>query len=74
MTATSVETYVNLAELLSERGRQLLYRTTLLAPTRRIIDAARAAGWRGDALLSGGADDLSIVRALSRWHARARTA
>lgn len=73
VTATSVETYMNLAELLHDRGRQLLYRTTLLAPTQRIIDAAYAAGWRGAALISGGADDQSIVRALSRWHSRARS-
>jgi uroporphyrinogen-III synthase len=72
VTATSVETYMNLLELLTPRGRELLNRSTLLAPTQRIIDAARGAGWKGDELISGGADDLSIVRTLSRWHARAR--
>jgi len=72
VTATSVETYLKLDALLSDRGRALLRASTLLAPSQRIVDAARANGWRGDALLSGGADDLSILGTLARWRARAR--
>jgi uroporphyrinogen-III synthase len=72
VTATSVETYLKLDALLSDRGRALLRESTLLAPSQRIIDAARANGWRGDALISGGADDLSILGTLARWRARAR--
>jgi uroporphyrinogen-III synthase len=72
VTATSIETYLKLEQLLTERGRELLRETRLLAPTQRIIDAAVANGWRGDALISGGADDRSILGTLARWRARAR--
>jgi uroporphyrinogen-III synthase len=72
VTATSVETYLKLEALLSDRGRALLRKTTLLAPSHRIIDAARANGWHGEALISGGADDPSILGTLARWRARAR--
>lgn len=74
VTATSVETYTNLTALLTARGLALLQQSTLLAPTQRILDAARARGWQGGALISGGADDTSILHALARWHARARSA
>lgn len=72
VTATSVETYLKLETLLSDRGRALLHAATLLAPSERIIAAARERGWRGDALISEGADDPSIVGTLARWQARAR--
>jgi uroporphyrinogen-III synthase len=72
VTATSIETYLKLEQLLTERGRELLRDSRLLAPTQRIIDAAIANGWRGDALISGGADDRSILGTLARWRARAR--
>jgi uroporphyrinogen-III synthase len=73
VTATSVETYLKLAQLLSERGRALLQTATLLAPSERIVAAARETGWRGEALVSGGADDASIIGALARWRTRARS-
>ncbi len=72
VTATSVETYRNLVELLTPRGRKLLNETPLLAPSRRIVDAAAAAGWRGQALVTNGADDAAIVGTLARWLTRAR--
>jgi uroporphyrinogen-III synthase len=72
VTATSVETYLKLEALLSEGGRDLLRTTTLIAPSHRIIDAARANGWRGEALISGGADDAAILGTLARWRTRAR--
>jgi uroporphyrinogen-III synthase len=72
VTATSIETYLKLEQLLTERGRALLRETRLLAPTQRIIDAAIANGWHGEALISGGADDRSILGTLARWRARAR--
>jgi len=72
VTATSVETFVKLTELLSDRGRELLRTTTLLAPTQRILDAAREWGWRGEGLVSGGADNTAITGTLARWRSRAR--
>jgi uroporphyrinogen-III synthase len=72
VTATSVETYRNLVELLSPRGRELLNDTPLLAPSQRIVDAAAATGWRGQALITCGADDAAIVGTLARWLTRAR--
>jgi uroporphyrinogen-III synthase len=73
VTATSVETYLKLEALLSDHGKALLRQATLLAPSERIIAAARASGFSGDALVSGGADDASILGTLARWRARART-
>lgn len=73
VTATSVETYLKLEEMLSERGRALLRAATLLAPSERIIAAAHAGGWRGEALVSGGADEPSLLGALARWRTRARS-
>jgi uroporphyrinogen-III synthase len=72
VTATSVETFTNLMELLSDRGRELLKDTALIAPTRRIIDAAMTSGWNAEALLTGSADDTAILGTLARWQARAR--
>ena len=73
VTATSVETYLKLEALLSERGKALLRQSTLLAPSERIVAAARNSGFTGDALVSGGADDASLLGTLALWRARART-
>jgi uroporphyrinogen-III synthase len=72
VTATSVDTYSNLLALLTPAGRELLFRTALLAPTPRIVDAARASGWNAEALITTSADDAAIVGALARWRTRAR--
>lgn len=72
VTATSAQTYKHLLELLSPRGRELLNATALLAPTRRILDAASETGWHGEGLVTHGADDAAIVGTLARWYARAR--
>jgi len=73
VTATSVETFTNLSEILSERGRAVLRTTPLLAPSRRIIDAALASGWNAEAFISYGADDLSLLGTLANWRTRARS-
>jgi uroporphyrinogen-III synthase len=72
VTATSVETFKNLVEILSDRGRELLKGTLLVAPTRRIIDAAIELGWNAEALVAGSADDAAILGSLARWQTRAR--
>lgn len=72
VTATSLETYSNLLELLTARGRDLLAHTMLLAPTPRILDGARQSGWNAQGLVTSGADDAAIVGTLARWRARAR--
>ena len=73
VTATSVDTYLKLTQLLTDRGRELLRTTMLLAPSERIIAAARDSGWCGEAVVSGGADEPSILGALARWRMRARS-
>ena len=73
VTATSIETLQNLQALLTERGRQLLSSTTLLVPSRRIVEAAVSAGLRGEAIVAAGADDASMIGALAQWRMRART-
>jgi uroporphyrinogen-III synthase len=72
VTVTSVTTLDHLLEMLTERGRALLQATSLLVVSGRIAEAARTANLRGDIVVVAGADDGSIVDALSRWHARAR--
>lgn len=72
VTATSVETLRNLTALLSEYGRELLRATPLVVASRRIMQAAIAMGLCAECVIAAGADDQSIVGALSQWHARAR--
>lgn len=74
VTATSIETLHNLAGMLSERGRALLRDTTLLVASRRIADAAQAAGMNGTVIVANGADDASMIGALAQWRTRARAA
>jgi uroporphyrinogen-III synthase len=73
VTATSVETLMNLSLLLSERGRNLLASTSLVVPSARVMQAALQLGLQGQCIVAAGADDQSIIGALSQWHARART-
>jgi uroporphyrinogen-III synthase len=74
VTATSIETLHNLIDMLSERGRALLRETTLLVASRRIADAAQAAGLNGLPIVANGADDASMIGALAQWRTRARAA
>lgn len=74
VTATSIETLNNLLGMLSERGRALLRETTLLVASRRIAEAARAAGLNGTLIVANGADDASMIGALAQWRTRARAA
>lgn len=73
VTATSVETLANLNLLLSERSVQLLRTTPLIVPSPRVCEAAATMGLAGECIVAAGADDSSIIGALSFWHARART-
>lgn len=72
VTLTSVSTLDHLRNMLSERGRELLERTTLLVVSARIATAARAAGLKGEIMIAPAADDASIVGTLAMWHSRAR--
>ena len=72
VTATSVETLDNLLALLSEPGRALLAATPLVVASRRIMQAAIDRGLRGHIIVAGGADDDSVIGAVSQWNARAK--
>ncbi|WP_129776134.1 uroporphyrinogen-III synthase [Peristeroidobacter soli] len=74
VTATSIETLHNLMEMLSDRGRALLRESTLLLASRRIAEAAQAAGLNGTLIVANGADDASMIGALANWRTRARAA
>jgi uroporphyrinogen-III synthase len=74
VTATSIETLHNLIAMLSERGRALLQKATLLVASRRIADAAQAAGLNGTVIVANAADDASMLGALAYWRTRARAA
>lgn len=72
ITLTSVETLQNLLTMLTPVGRSLLAAIALVAPSERILEAARAAGLQGDGILATAADDDSLLGALAHWHTRAR--
>jgi uroporphyrinogen-III synthase len=72
VTATSVETLHNLIDMLSEHGRALLGEATLLVPSPRVAEAARAAGLKGMVLVAKSADDAAMVGTLAQWRTRAR--
>ena len=72
VTITSVQTLQHLLDMLSERGRELLRKTPILVASRRIMEAALAAGLRSDVLVAAGADDAALIGALARRQARAR--
>ncbi|HTE42827.1 MAG TPA: uroporphyrinogen-III synthase [Steroidobacteraceae bacterium] len=72
VTLTSVETLRNLQALLPAACQDLLATAAFVAPSQRIIDAARAVGLRGDGCLAKDADDDAVVGAIAAWHARAR--
>jgi uroporphyrinogen-III synthase len=74
VTATSIETLHNLIAILTERGRALLGKTTLLVASQRIAEAAQAAGLNGTVLVANGADDASMIGTLAQWRTRARAA
>jgi uroporphyrinogen-III synthase len=74
VTATSIETLHNLIGMLSDRGRALLRETTLLVASRRIAEAAQAAGLNGTLLVANAPDDASMIGTLARWRTRARAA
>jgi uroporphyrinogen-III synthase len=73
-TATSVETLSNLLALLSEPGRESLKQVPIVVPSPRVREAAADLGLSGPCIVASGADDASILGALSQWHARARAA
>ena len=74
VTVTSIETLQNLIDMLSDSGRSLLQDTALLVASRRIADAAQAAGLNGTVIVANGADDASMIGALAQWRTRARAA
>lgn len=72
VTLTSVETLHNLLDMLTPAGRELLSRTPLLVVSKRIGDAARAAGLCGPVIVAPSADDAAMIGAIARWRTRAR--
>ena len=72
VTVTSVEILTNLVTLLGDTG--FLRSIPLLVASARIAEAAIAMGLQGEIVLARGADDDSLVGALSYWRARERNA
>jgi len=73
VTVTSVEILDCLLSLLTEKGRALLRHTAFVAPSERIVAAARAHGLTGNGILARAADDDSLTGAIAQWHARAKS-
>lgn len=71
VTVTSVETLTNLVALLGDSG--WLRDIPLLVASARIGEAAIAMGLRGCIVQARGADDESLIGALSYWRARGRS-
>ena len=72
VTVTSVEILTNLVAMFGDKG--FLRSVPLLAASGRIAEAAAALGLQGEIVLARGADDDSLVGALSYWRARERSA
>lgn len=72
VTITSGEILHNLDAMLSNAGRSLLARTSLLVVSPRLRELARELGCSGEILLAPAADDEALTGALATWHARAR--
>lgn len=72
VTITSVEIVRNLHALLTDRGRSLLTRTSLLTVSERIVDAARELHCTGEVILAPAADEATLVGTLAKWRTRAR--
>lgn len=72
VTVTSIETLHNLWSLLPAELRTRLRTTPLLVASGRIAQAASELGLSGTVIDAGGADDASMLGALTNWHARGR--
>src|SRR5262249_46341080 len=73
VTATSFDALKHLATLLGPTGRSLLGRTPIVVASERIRELAQAEQIGREFIPADGADDSSIIGALTYWHARART-
>lgn len=72
VTVTSVTTLTNLFAQLGGSVAHLLRRTALVVASPRIREAALAMDCQGDIVLARGADDDSLIGALSYWQTRNR--
>lgn len=72
VTATSFDALKHLAELLTPSGRTWLDRTPIVVASQRIRDLSEEERIGGEFVLAGGADDGSMIGALTQWHARGR--
>lgn len=65
--AASGETLENLAALLRGAGRADLLARPLLVVAPRLVEVARASGFRGPVLIAASARDADVFAALNRW-------
>jgi uroporphyrinogen-III synthase len=73
VTATSFDALKHLATLLTPNTLALLRRTPIVVASERIRELAQAEHIGREFVVASGADDSSIIGALTQWHARART-
>lgn len=72
ITLTSMDIAHALSSLLDEADLALAQRCNVLAGSSRIAVQLSSLGWKGECLISDSPDDGTMLKALTRWHARAR--
>ncbi len=66
-TATSVDIFTRLQDLLGSEHEQLLSGTSLVTASERVIKRAAEGGHRAERLLAAAPDDASLADALAAW-------
>ncbi|MFK7887343.1 MAG: uroporphyrinogen-III C-methyltransferase [Gammaproteobacteria bacterium] len=74
VTATSVETLLNLDELAGPEHVSLLHDVKVVTASDRVLKKAQVLGYTQDVLLANAPDDGALVDALKKWRASPPTA
>ncbi len=72
ITITSTDIVNALMPLFDANDLELLQRVAVVAGSVRIAARLSACGWQGECIVSASPDDAAMLRALIRWHSRAR--
>ena len=72
ITATSVETLVNIEQMAGARRSQLLHDVKIVTASERVLKKALELGYTGEVLLADAPDDAALVKAIVEWQRTAR--
>jgi len=72
ITATSVETLVNIEEMAGDERSLLLHNVKVVTASERVVKKALELGYTRDVLLANAPDDAALVAAITDWQQNAR--